>query len=124
MIKRFEEAGKSGVQHGRGCKCFKSVLVDAVKQLLTTVTDIRVWGQLGVCSFSTDTKYSYSSVQKVLRNIMHYFTYKIRKPQRLSITVSALDRMTVYLSWSCNILWSDEAHFYFNGTVNTNGDRI
>ncbi|GFS67843.1 uncharacterized protein TNCV_2295081 [Trichonephila clavipes] len=73
------------------------------------------------------------TVRKVLRNIMHYFPSKIRhtqelldrdKPQRLSFAVNFLNRMTVDLPWPWNILWSDEAHFYLNGTVNTPICRI
>ncbi|GFU60434.1 hypothetical protein TNCV_3115081 [Trichonephila clavipes] len=70
-------------------------------------------------------------VRKVLRNIMHYFPSKIHhtqelldrdKPQRLSFAVSFLNIMNIDLS--SNILWSDEAHFYLNETVNTQNCRI
>ncbi|GFU39748.1 transposable element tc3 transposase [Trichonephila clavipes] len=64
---------------------------------------------------------------------MHYFPYKIchtqelldrDKLQRLSFAVNFLNRMTVDLSWPWNTLWSDEANFYLNGTVNTQNCRI
>ncbi|GFY21816.1 hypothetical protein TNCV_1169601 [Trichonephila clavipes] len=63
---------------------------------------------------------------------MRYSLYKIRhspelldrdKPQRFSFAVSFLNR-TVHLPWLWNILRSNEAHFYLNGTVNTQNYRI
>ncbi|GFV25785.1 uncharacterized protein TNCV_3867551 [Trichonephila clavipes] len=76
---------------------------------------------------------SHRTIRKALRNIMHYFPFKIRhtqelfdrdKPQCLSFSVNFLNRMTVDLSWPWNILRSDEAHFYLNGTVNTQNCHI
>ncbi|GFW62054.1 transposable element tc3 transposase [Trichonephila clavipes] len=64
---------------------------------------------------------------------MPYFPYKIHhteelldrdKPRCLSFAVGFLHRMTVGLSWPLNILWSYEAHFYLNGTVNTQNCHI
>lgn len=133
MIKRFEETGKLGVRPGRGRKPVTPVLVDAVKTAVAAQSQISEFGGSSARAVSRETGYSYSTVRKVLRNIMHYFPYKIHhtqqlldrdKPQRLSFAVSFLNRMTVDLSWPWNILWSDEAHFYLNGTVNTQNCRI
>ncbi|GBM10353.1 hypothetical protein AVEN_131085-1 [Araneus ventricosus] len=46
------------------------------------------------------------------------------EPQRLAFAVRFLNRMADDLSWPWKILWSDEAHFYLNGTVNTQNCRI
>ncbi|GFX17502.1 uncharacterized protein TNCV_3411021 [Trichonephila clavipes] len=127
FFKRFEEPGKLGVQPGRGRKRITTVLADAVKTVVDAKLQTSEFRGSITHAVSRLTGYSYSTVRKVLRNLIHYFSYKIchtqelldwDKPQRLPFAVSLLNRISVGLPWPWNILWSDEAHFYFDGTVN------
>jgi hypothetical protein len=75
----------------------------------------------------------YSTVWKILRKIIHFYPYKISRVQelrnndhdkRLNFALTFLARMEVDDAWHWEILWEDEAHFYLNGTVNTQNCRI
>ena len=64
---------------------------------------------------------------------MYYYPYKIHhtqelldrdEPQRFTLAIHCLSRMSDDLSFPCNILWSDEAHFYLKGTLNTQNYSI
>ncbi|GFQ99970.1 DUF4817 domain-containing protein [Trichonephila clavata] len=83
MIKRFEETGKLGVQPGRDRKRITPVLVDAVKTAVDVQSQTSEFGSSSAHAVSRQTDYSYNTVRKVLRNIMHYFPYKIRHTQEL-----------------------------------------
>ena len=70
----------------------------------------------------------YSTVWKILRKIIHFYSYKINYLQELRYTdhqkqltfaLAFLAKMEVDGDWPWKILWGDEAHFYLNGFVNT-----
>ncbi|GFR14006.1 hypothetical protein TNCT_385691 [Trichonephila clavata] len=77
MINRFEEMGKLGVHPGRGSKRITPVLVNAVKTVVDAQSQTSEFGGSSARAVSRQTGYSYSTIRKVLRNIMNYFPYKI-----------------------------------------------
>ena len=75
----------------------------------------------------------WSTVRKILRSILYWYSYKIEivqqlKPhdpqQSLDFVLQFLARMEVDVMWPENSLWTDEAHFTLEGAVNTQNCRI
>ncbi|GBL82323.1 hypothetical protein AVEN_252486-1 [Araneus ventricosus] len=76
---------------------------------------------------------SVSTVRKILRNILQCYPFKITHiqelvpadlPKREAFARQFLPRMEVDNAWPWNILWTDEAHFHLQGSVNTQNCRI
>ncbi|GFT26553.1 uncharacterized protein TNCV_3603971 [Trichonephila clavipes] len=74
-----------------------------------------------------------STVQKIMRNILRYYPYKLQFVQELLphdfetrhlFSLQFLARLEVDPEWPWNILWTDEAHFHLDGSVNTHNCRI
>ncbi|GFU56587.1 hypothetical protein TNCV_1407261 [Trichonephila clavipes] len=82
VIKRFEMRRKVEVKPGRVHKSVTPERVEAVKTDVDAETSELVT-VARVQSFDRQAIYSYSTVQKILRNIMHYFPYKIHHTQEL-----------------------------------------
>ncbi|GBN27936.1 hypothetical protein AVEN_216322-1 [Araneus ventricosus] len=91
---------------------------------------------LGTCSglrISQTLDMPVSTVRKILRNILQCYSFKIKHvqelvpadlPEREAVALQFLARMEVDNAWPWNILWTDEAHFYLQGSVNTQNCRI
>ncbi|GBL86369.1 hypothetical protein AVEN_164543-1 [Araneus ventricosus] len=69
-----------------------------------------------------------STVRKILRNILQCFPFKITPvqelvhadlPKREAFALQLIARMEVDNAWPWHILWTDEAHFHLQGSVNT-----
>ncbi|GFW76227.1 uncharacterized protein TNCV_3800621 [Trichonephila clavipes] len=65
-----------------------------------------------------------STVQKIMRNIIRYYPYKLQFVQELLphdfetrhlFSLQFLARLEVDPEWPWNILWTDEAHFHLDG---------
>ncbi|GFS90172.1 transposable element tc3 transposase [Trichonephila clavipes] len=74
-----------------------------------------------------------STVQKIMRNILHYYPFKPQLVQELLLndfetrhlfSLQFLARLEVDPEWPWNILWTDVAHFHLDGSVNTHNCRI
>ncbi|GFU40750.1 uncharacterized protein TNCV_3231071 [Trichonephila clavipes] len=74
-----------------------------------------------------------STVQKIMRNILRYHPYKLQLVQELLphdfetrhlFSLLFLVRLEVDPERPWNILWTDEAHFHLDGSVNTHNCRI
>ncbi|GFT54416.1 transposable element tc3 transposase [Trichonephila clavipes] len=74
-----------------------------------------------------------SIVQEIMRNILHYYPYKLQLVQELFphvfetrhlFSLQFLTRLELDPEWPWNILWTDEAHFRLDGSVNTHNCRI
>ncbi|GFV63819.1 uncharacterized protein TNCV_2278231 [Trichonephila clavipes] len=74
-----------------------------------------------------------STVQKIMRNILRYYLYKLQFVQELLpydfktrhlFSLQFLARLEVDPEWPWNILWTDKAHFHLDGSVNTHNCRI
>ncbi|GFS66425.1 hypothetical protein TNCV_3856791 [Trichonephila clavipes] len=85
MFNRFKETEKLGVQSGRGRKRAIPFLVDAVKTAVDAQSQISEFDDSRAHVVSRQTGYSYSTVQKVLRNIMHYSPTKSTIPRSFLI---------------------------------------
>ncbi|GFV34778.1 uncharacterized protein TNCV_1450821 [Trichonephila clavipes] len=75
----------------------------------------------------------HSTVQKIMRNILRYYPYKLQFVQELLphdfetrhlFSLQFLARLEVDPERPWNILWTDEAHFHLDGSVNTHNCRI
>lgn len=133
MIKKFEETGKLDILPGRGRK---KVDISSIEDIATAAVDLASqssFGNASVPAIANEVDMPISTVRKVMRQILRYYPYKIQRVQqliqgdtesRLSFSLQFLARMNVDNSWPWNILWSDEAHFYLNGQVNTHNCRI
>lgn len=133
MVAKFEKTGSLKVQSGRGRK---PVPQDTIEAVATAIVDR---GQDNIAATSSargvarNMDMPYSTVWKIVRKIIHFYPYKISRVQellytdhdkRLTFALTFLARMEVDDAWPWKILWGDEAHFYLNGTVNTQNCRI
>ncbi|GFS81017.1 uncharacterized protein TNCV_1223121 [Trichonephila clavipes] len=69
----------------------------------------------------------HSTVQKIMRNILRYYPYKLQLVQELLphnfetrqirhlFSLQFLARLEVDPEWPWSILWTDKAHFYLDG---------
>ncbi|GFU35820.1 transposable element tc3 transposase [Trichonephila clavipes] len=73
-----------------------------------------------------------STAQKIMQNILRY-PYKLQFVQELLphdfetrhlFSLQCLARLEVDPEWPWNILWTNEAHFHLDGSVNTHNCRI
>ncbi|GFU86675.1 uncharacterized protein TNCV_2880951 [Trichonephila clavipes] len=69
-----------------------------------------------------------STVRKLLRSVLHMFPYRFKcvqmlelgdPQQRLDFANEFLLRYDADNDWPLRILWTDEAHFTLNGSINT-----
>ncbi|GFT87385.1 uncharacterized protein TNCV_413731 [Trichonephila clavipes] len=74
-----------------------------------------------------------STVQKIMRNILRYYPYKLQLVQELLphnfetrhlFLLQFLASLEVDPEWPWNILWTDEAHFHLDGSANTHNCQI
>ncbi|GFW43705.1 uncharacterized protein TNCV_4770541 [Trichonephila clavipes] len=103
MVTKFEETGSLNVRSGRGKK---PVSTEAIEKV---------------------------ALQKIMQNILRYYPYKLQFVQELLphdfetrrlFSLQFLARLEVDPEWPWNILWTDEAHFHLDGSVNTHNCRI
>ncbi|GBM29521.1 hypothetical protein AVEN_212246-1 [Araneus ventricosus] len=91
---------------------------------------------LGTCSargISRSLDMPVSTVRKILRNILQRYPFKGTHVQKLvpadmakreAFALGFLALMEVDNAWPWNTLWTDEAHFHLQGSVNTQNCRI
>ncbi|GFU68100.1 uncharacterized protein TNCV_1708141 [Trichonephila clavipes] len=74
-----------------------------------------------------------STLQKIMRNIIRYYPYKLQLVKELLphdfetrhlFSLQFLARLEVDPEWPWNILWTDEVHFHLDGSVNNHNCRI
>ncbi|GFX66107.1 transposable element tc3 transposase [Trichonephila clavipes] len=74
-----------------------------------------------------------STVQKIMQNILRYYPYKLQFVQELLphdfetrhlFSLQFLAHLEVHPEWPWNILWTDEADFHLDSSVNTHNCRI
>ncbi|GBL74144.1 hypothetical protein AVEN_231033-1 [Araneus ventricosus] len=132
MIDQFEESGSFGVKCGRGKKAIASTSVEDVTTALQKASS----SALVTCSargISRTLDIPVSTIRKILRNILQCYPFKITHaqelvpadlPKREAFALQFLARMEVDNAWPWNILWTHEAHFHLQGSVNTQNCRI
>ncbi|GFW10434.1 uncharacterized protein TNCV_5097851 [Trichonephila clavipes] len=92
-----------------------------------------VQASTSVCLVAEALDLPRSTVQKVMRNILRYYPYKLQLGLELLphdfetrhlFSLQFLARLEVDPEWPWNILWTDEAHIHLDGSVNTYNCRI
>ena len=90
----------------------------------------------GICSARAVSRHihiSYSTVRKILHQMLHLYPYKFSSVQKplsgdaatwLDFAVIYLARMQIDATFPWKILFSDEAHFHLNGDINIRNYRI
>ena len=116
------------MQSGRGRKRIDSTVVEEVA---TAVQEESSSG-MKPCN-ARGVARTLVRVHKIVRSIPHFYPYKISHMQELfpsdllareTFALELLARMEMDKEWSWKILWTDEAHFYLAGYVNTQNCRI
>ncbi|GBN25927.1 hypothetical protein AVEN_142851-1 [Araneus ventricosus] len=132
MTDKFEESGSFDVKCGRGRKAIASTSVEDVATALWEASS----SALGTCSargIFRALRMPVSTVRKILQNILQCYLFKITYvqelvpadlPKREAFALHFLARMKVDNAWPWNILWTDEAYFHLQCSVNTQNCRI
>ncbi|GBN43391.1 hypothetical protein AVEN_138007-1 [Araneus ventricosus] len=132
MIDKFEESSSFDVKSGRGRNAIASTSVGHVATALQEASS----SALGTCSargISRTLDMPVSTVRKILRNILQCYPFKITHvqelvpadlPKRETFALQVLARMEVDNAWPWNILWTYEAHFHLQSSVNIQNCRI
>ncbi|GFU71866.1 uncharacterized protein TNCV_1628071 [Trichonephila clavipes] len=102
MVTKFEETGSLNVRSGRGKK---PVSTEAIEKVALQVEEDKSSNVLAS-----------TSVRREL--LPHDFE------TRHLFSLQFLARLEVDPEWPWNILWTDEAHFHLDGSVNTHNCRI
>ncbi|GBL88979.1 hypothetical protein AVEN_255144-1 [Araneus ventricosus] len=113
----------------------KAIASTSVEDVATALQEVSR-NALGTCSVrevSRSLDMPVSTVRKILRNILQCYSFKITYvqelvpadlPKREAFALQFHARMEVDNAWPWNTLWTDEAHFYLQGSVNTQNCRI
>ncbi|GFT89401.1 uncharacterized protein TNCV_4386871 [Trichonephila clavipes] len=132
MVTKFEETGSLNARFGRG----RSVSAEAIEKVTLQVEEDKA---SNVQASTSDRHVAEaldlprSTVQEIMRNILRYYPYRLQLAQELLphdfetrhlFSLQFLARLEVDPEWPWNILWSDEAHFHLDGSVNTHNCRI
>ncbi|GFV13635.1 catalase [Trichonephila clavipes] len=124
MVTKFEETGSLNVRSGRGKK---PVSVEAIEKVALQVEEDKssnVLASTSVRRVQEALDLPCSTVQKIMRNILRYYPYKLQFVQELLphdfetrhlFSLQFLARLEVDPEWPWNILWTDEAHFHLDG---------
>ncbi|GFS75026.1 uncharacterized protein TNCV_1396791 [Trichonephila clavipes] len=133
MVTKFEETGSLNVRSGRGRK---PVSAEAIEKVALHVEEDKVsnaQASTSVRRMAEALDLPRSIVQEIMRNILRYYPYKLQLVQELFphdfetrhlFSLQFLTRLEVDPEWPWNILWTDEAHFHLDGSVNTHNCRI
>lgn len=122
LVRKFEDTG---------CTCDKprsgrpTVSEDVVMEVHHTVTAGHTETARGIARVLDIPN---STVRKLLRSVLHMFPYRFQRvqmlepgdpQQRLDFANEFLLRYDADNDWPLRILWTDEAHFTLNGSINT-----
>ncbi|GFW89840.1 uncharacterized protein TNCV_2424971 [Trichonephila clavipes] len=133
MVTKFEETGSLNVRSGRGRK---PVSTEAIVKVALQVKEDKasnVQASASVRHVAEALDLPRSTVQKIMRNILCYYPYKLQLVQEVLLhdfetrhlfSLQFLARLEVDLELPWNILWTDEAHFHLDDSVNTHNCRI
>ncbi|GFY09440.1 uncharacterized protein TNCV_4321191 [Trichonephila clavipes] len=133
MVTKFEETGSLNVRSGRERKPISAEAIEKVGLQVeeNKVSNVQAGTRVRLVAEVLDLPRS--TVQKIMRNILRYYPYKLQLVQELLahdfetrhlFSLQFLARLEVDPEWPWNILWTDEAHFYLDGSVNTHNCRI
>ncbi|GFW81413.1 uncharacterized protein TNCV_377611 [Trichonephila clavipes] len=123
MVTKFEETGSLNVRSGRGKKPVSGEAIEKVSLQVEEDKSSNVLASTSVRRVEEALDLPRSTVQKIMRNILRYYPYKLQFVQEL-LPHEFLARLEGDPEWPWNILWTDEAHFHLDGSVNTHNCRI
>ncbi|GFV37096.1 uncharacterized protein TNCV_3111981 [Trichonephila clavipes] len=127
MVTKFEETGSLNVRSGRGRKPVSTEVIEKAALQVKEDKASNVQASTSV-RLVAEADLPRSTVQKIMRNILRYYPYKLHLVQELLpldfetrhlFSRQFLARLEVDPEWPWNILWTDEAHFHLDGSVNT-----
>ncbi|XP_035226341.1 uncharacterized protein LOC118198705 [Stegodyphus dumicola] len=133
MIKKLEETGSLTIRAGRRRK---PVCEDVITDEATAIGEVSqgtIAGTSSARGVARQLGMNYSTVCRVLRRVIGFYPYKIRrlpelKPsdydKRVTFPLSFLARVEIDDAFPWHILWEDECHFYLIGSVNSQNRRI
>ncbi|GFU79343.1 uncharacterized protein TNCV_2138661 [Trichonephila clavipes] len=133
MVTKFEETRSLNVRSGRGRKPVSTEATEKVALQVEEDKSSNVLASTSVRRVEEALDLPHSTVQKIMRNILRYHPYKLQFVQELLphdfetrhlFSLHFLARLEVDPEWPWNILWTDEAHFHLDGSVNTHNCRI
>ncbi|GFU64910.1 uncharacterized protein TNCV_785611 [Trichonephila clavipes] len=133
MVTKFEEKGSLNVRSGRGKKPVSAEAIEKVALQVEEDKSSNVLASTSVRRVAEALDLPRSTVQKIMRNIHRYYPYKLQFVQELLphdfetrhlFSLQFLAGLEVDPEWPWNILWTDEAHFHLDGSVNTHNCRI
>ncbi|GFU86465.1 uncharacterized protein TNCV_1418171 [Trichonephila clavipes] len=140
LVKLFYQNDNSAIVALRKFRTLKGLRKGPLtaKNLRWMVTKFEETGSLNFCSGRGKKPVSTEAIekvalQKIIRNILRYYPYKLQFVQELLphdfetrhlFSLQFLARLEVDPEWPWNILWTDEAHFHLDGSVNTHNCRI
>ncbi|KFM77225.1 hypothetical protein X975_20207, partial [Stegodyphus mimosarum] len=133
MVATFEKTGSQKVQSGRGRKPVSQDTIEAVATAIVDRGPDNIAATSSARGVAWNMDMPYSTVWKILRKIINFYPYKISRVEellypdhdkQLTFALTFLVRMEVDAACLWKILWGDKAHFYLNGTVNTQNCRI
>ncbi|GFV84490.1 transposable element tc3 transposase [Trichonephila clavipes] len=124
MVTKFEETGSLNVRSGRGKKPVSAEAIEKVALQVEEDKSSNVLASTSVRRVAEALDLPRSTVQKIMRNILHYYPYKLQFVQELLphdfetrhlFSLQFLARLEVDPEWLWKILWTDEAHFHLDG---------
>ncbi|GFW82071.1 uncharacterized protein TNCV_772001 [Trichonephila clavipes] len=133
MVTKFVETTSLNVRSGRGKKPVSAEAIENVALQVEEDKSSNVLTSTSVRRVADALDLTRSTVQKIMRNILRYYPYKLQFVQELLprdfetrhlFSLQFLARLEVDPEWPWNILWTDEAHFHLDGSVNTHNCRI
>ncbi|GFT97857.1 uncharacterized protein TNCV_2167671 [Trichonephila clavipes] len=133
MVTKFEETGSLNVRSGRGRKPVSTEAIEKVSLLVEEDKASNVQASTSVNRMAEALDLTRSTAQKIMRNLLRYYPYKLQLVQELLphdfetrhlFSLQFLARLEVDPEWPWNVLWRDEAHFHLDVSVNTPNWRI
>ncbi|GFU11159.1 transposable element tc3 transposase [Trichonephila clavipes] len=144
MVTKFEETGSLNVRSGRGRKPVSAEAIEKVSLQMEEeekeakfhpeedkASNVQASTSVRLVAEALDLPRS--TVQKIMRNILRYYPYKLQLVQELLLhdfetrhlfSLQFLARLEVDPEWPWNIPWTDEAHFRLDGSVNNHNCQI
>ncbi|GFV55484.1 uncharacterized protein TNCV_3776711 [Trichonephila clavipes] len=124
MVTKFEKTGSLNVRSGRGKKPVSAEAIEKIALQVEEDNSSNVLASTSVRRVAEALDLPRSTVQKIMRNILRYYPYKLQFVQELLphdfetrhlFSLQFLARLEVDPEWPWNILWTDEAHFHLDG---------
>ncbi|GFU82361.1 DUF4817 domain-containing protein [Trichonephila clavipes] len=106
---------------------------ETVKDEMETVAGSSMHGEVSARAVARRTGIPFTTVWLTLRHTLRCYPYKIHRHHELfpgdsvnrrAFAVWAFQKMAEDDDWLSNLLWTDEAHFTLQGSVNTHNCRI